>query len=329
MVNVAVFSAHRFETPFLQKAGEGFELDFFEVKLNETTAQLINGHEVASIFVNDDASAPVLKLLAEQGVKMLALRSAGFNHVDLKAAEELGLQVAYVPEYSPHAVAEHTVMLMLALNRKVIRARKRMEELNFSLNGLTGFDFYGKTVGIVGLGKIGKCLARILHGFGCQLLAVDRTEDREMIEKYDVKYTTLEELCKASDVISLHAPLTDDTRYMINARTIDLMKKGVMLINTSRGMLINTKDVIEGLKKRKIAYLGLDVYEEEAGLFFEDHSDEILEDDVIARLMTFPNVLITSHQAFLTNEALQNIADTTFDSINAYQNKEKTPTFLV
>lgn len=329
MTKVAVFSTHKFETPFLQKAGEGFELDFFDVKLNETTAQLINGHEVASIFVNDDASASVLKILAENGVKMLSLRSAGYNHVDLREAEQLGIKVAYVPEYSPHAVAEHTVMLMLALNRKVIRARKRMEELNFSLDGLTGFDFHGKTVGIIGLGKIGKCLARIMHGFGCHLLAVDRVEDQSMAETCGVKYTTLEELCKASDVISLHAPLTDDTRYMIDAHTIGLMKKGVMLINTSRGMLINTKDAIEGLKKRKIAYLGLDVYEEEAGLFFEDHSDEILEDDVIARLMTFPNVLITSHQAFLTHEALQNIADTTFESIKAYQQQYKTPSFLI
>jgi D-lactate dehydrogenase len=253
------------------------------------------------------------------GIKYLALRSAGYNHVDLVKAKELGMKVANVPEYSPYSVAEHTVALILALNRKLIRAHNRVMDLNFSLDGLTGFDLHGKTTGIVGMGKIGKVVSRIMHGFGCHILAYDILPDKKLQQELKIEYTGLDELCVRSDIITLHTPLLESTRYLINAARIEIMKKGVMLINTSRGGLIDTKEVIRALKTGKIGYLGLDVYEEEKGLFFEDHSENILQDDVIARLMTFKNVLITSHQAFLTNEALEGIAATTIENLDALE----------
>lgn len=319
-MKIAVFSTHKFEVPYLEKANtQSHPISQFSTNLNIHTVGLAREHDAVSIFVNDDASAPVLEKLHEYGIKYLALRSAGYNHVDLQKAKELGMKVANVPEYSPYAIAEHTVALMLALNRKIIRANNRIKDLNFSLDGLTGFDMHGKKVGILGMGKIGAIVARILHGFGCEILAFDMKEDPEMAEKYGVQYLDVDAICQRSDIITLHLPLLPQTRYIIDKKAIKKMKKGVMIINTSRGGLLNTKDVIQALKKGKIGYLGLDVYEEESGLFFEDHSEEdILQDDMISRLMTFKNVLITSHQAFLTDTALQNIADTTFYNIDSW-----------
>ena len=319
-MRTAVFSAHKFETDILlEAAANKHQLVLFPPQLSKTTAYLAKGCEAVCIFVNDDASKEVLEELAALGIRYLVLRSAGYNHVDLKAAAALGMKVARVPEYSPHAVAEHTVALMLTLNRKLIKAHNRVRELNFGLDGLIGFDMHNKTAGIVGLGKIGRTVASILHGFGCQLLAYDPFEDKDWAKKYKVTYTKLDDLFQQSDIITLHSPLTPETRYLVNKERIAQMKKGVMLINTSRGGLINTRDAIEGLKSGKIGYLGLDVYEEEKALFFEDHSEEILQDDVIARLMTFPNVLITSHQAFLTDTALHNIVDTTIYNLDCYE----------
>ena len=323
------FSAHKFENEFLVKANaQKHELKFLELSLNAETAYLATGAEAISIFVNDDASATVLEALAAIGVKYLALRSAGYNHVNLEKAKELQLRIARVPAYSPHAVAEHTVALMLALNRKLVRANSRVHELNFSLEGLTGFDMNEKTVGIIGTGKIGGVVARILNGFGCKILAADQYEDDELKGRLGVIYTDWETILKESDIITLHVPLSPVTKYIINEKSINKMKRGVMLINTSRGALVNTKDVIAGLKTGKIGYLGLDVYEEEAGLFFEDHSEDILQDDVISRLLTFKNVLITSHQAFLTDTALRNIADTTILNLDCFAKATTCPNEL-
>lgn len=314
-----VYSAQDFEKePILAANNNKHDIRFADVSLNEDTAGLTSGVEAVVIFVNDDASAKVIAKLASFGVKNIALRSAGYNNVDIICAKELGIRVARVPAYSPFAVAEHAVALMLALNRKLIRANNRVHELNFSLNGLTGFDMNGKTAGIAGTGKIGQCMARILHGFGCRILAYDRYEDHSLKETYAVKYTTREQLFAESDIISLHLPLLPETKYFVNAESIKQMKTGVMLINTSRGALIQTKDVIQGLKSGKIGYLGLDVYEEEAKLFFYDHSEDILQDDVISRLLTFKNVLVTSHQGFLTDTALKNIADSTVYNLDCF-----------
>ena len=319
-MKVAIYSTHKFEKDYLVKANNGkHELLFLEVQLSLVTTGMAEGFEAVSIFVNDDASQNVLEKLRKSGVKFLALRSAGFNNVDLKAAANLGMRVSRVPEYSPYAVAEHTVALMLALNRKLIQAHNRIWELNFSLDGLTGFDMHNKTAGIIGLGKIGRLVAQILHGFGCKLLAYDTVVDKDWASRYNVSYTDIDSLCRQSDIISLHVPLTDKTKYIINKERIDTMKKGLMLINTGRGGLINTRDVVQGLKVGQIGYLGLDVYEEEKGLFFEDHSEDILQDDVIARLMSFQNVLITSHQGFLTDTALQNIAETTMHNLGCFE----------
>jgi D-lactate dehydrogenase len=319
-MKIAFYSTHKFEKEiFQQEAGDKHQLVWLEAQLSDSTAMLAQGCEAVCIFVNDDASENVLRKLHQTGVKFLVLRSAGFNHVNLDTAKELGMAVARVPEYSPYAVAEHTVALMLALNRKLIKANNRVREGNFSLDGLMGFDLHGKTAGIVGMGKIGKVVATILKGFGCKLLAYDPSPDNNWNAAHDVESVSIEELCQHSDIITLHAPLTEETKYIINAERIGTMKKGVMLINTSRGGLVNTKDVIRGLKCGQIGYLGLDVYEEEKGLFFEDHSAEILQDDVIARLITFPNVLITSHQAFMTDTALHNIASTTIQNLDCFE----------
>jgi D-lactate dehydrogenase len=318
-MKVAVFSTYKFEKDHLKEAtANKHELVFIEPKLSMDTVVLAKGCEAVSIFVNDDASKEVLEKLADSGIRYLALRSAGFNHVDLNAAKALGLQVARVPEYSPYAVAEHTVALMLALNRKLIKAHNRVREGNFLLDGLTGFDMHEKTVGIIGTGKIGKVVANIMVGFGCKVLAHDLYPDQEWGEQRGVHYTDIDTLCRESDIITLHSPLTEENKYLINSDRINTMKKGVMLINTSRGGLLHTKNVIKGLKTGQIGYLGLDVYEEEKELFFEDHSEDILLDDTIARLMTFPNVLITSHQAFLTDTALNNIAETTVANLDDF-----------
>lgn len=319
-MKVAVYSLHKFERPFLEKANGGkHEMYFLDMRLSPETVSLGAGAEAICLFVSDDASAPVLETLHRQGTRFIALRSAGFNNVDLEKATWLGIRVARVPAYSPYAVAEHAVALMLALNRKLIRAHNRVMEQNFSLDGLTGFDMNDKIAGIIGTGKIGAVVARILHGFGCRLLAFDQNENEEIKQQYGVEYTDCMSLCRQSDIITLHVPLTDQTKYLINKFCIDCMKPGVMLINTSRGALVRTSDVIAALKSGHIGYFGMDVYEEEEGLFFEDHSEDILQDDTIARLMTFQNVLITSHQAFLTDTALTNIAETTIYNLDCFE----------
>ncbi|WP_178987109.1 2-hydroxyacid dehydrogenase [Winogradskyella schleiferi] len=319
-MKTTVFSTHKFEEPYLVKANDGkHQLKLLESRLTQETAILATGSKAVSLFTGDDASAHILEKFNAFGVKYIALRSAGFNHVNLAKAAELDMKVARVPAYSPYAIAEHTMALILALNRKLIKAHNRVRDQNFSLNGLTGFDLNGKTVGVIGTGKIGSVLVKILHGFGCKLLVQDVIVDENLINSYNVIYTNCETICKQSDIISLHVPLTSSTKHLIDAKHISLMKQGVMLINTSRGGLVDTKAVIEGLKTKKIGYFGIDVYEEEEGLFFEDHSDDILQDDVIARLMTFNNVLITSHQAFLTETALTNIAETTIYNLDCFE----------
>ena len=320
-MKVVFYSLHKFEKPFLEKVNAGsHEMHFLDLRLTAETAPLSAGFEAVSLFVSDDASASVIEILHQLGIRFIVLRSAGFNNIDLARAFRLGIRVARVPAYSPYAVAEHAVALMMALNRKLVRAHYRIMELNFSLDGLTGFDMNGKTAGIIGTGKIGAAVARILHGFGCRLLAFDKYENEEIKQNYQVKYTDCMSLCSQSDIITLHIPLNEQTKYIINKTSIDRMKRSVMLINTSRGALVNTGDTIQALKSGQIGYFGMDVYEEEEGLFFEDHSGEILQDDVIARLMTMQNVLITSHQAFLTETALENISEATIHNLDCFKN---------
>lgn len=298
--------------------GHGFELHFQQTPLRLDTVALAIGFEVVCAFVNDDLSRPVLEHLAAGGTRLIALRSAGYNHVDLAAAHALGLAVVRVPAYSPHAVAEHAVGLVLALCRHLHRAYNRTREGDFSLHGLTGFDLHGRTVGVIGSGQIGEVFARIMAGFGCRILAYDPFPNRA-IESLGGRFVELEDLLTESDIISLHCPLNDATRHLVNARSLERMKRGAMLINTGRGALVDTPALIEALKNGQLGYLGLDVYEEEADIFFADRSDQPLQDDVLARLLTFPNVIITAHQAFLTREALAGIAETTLDNIAAWQ----------
>jgi D-lactate dehydrogenase len=276
------------------------------------------GFPCVCVFINDLLDAQTLQILASGGTKLIATRSAGFNHIYLNAAAALGMTVVRVPAYSPYAVAEHTVGLILTLNRKIHRAYNRVREGNFSLDGLMGFDLHNRTVGIIGTGKIGLIVAQILKGFGCNLLAYDLYPTSEA-ERLGIKYVDLPGLFTSSDIISLHCPLTPQTHHLIDKEALNLMKPGVMLINTSRGALIDTQAVIDALKNRKVGYLGLDVYEQESELFFEDLSDEVIEDDVFQRLLTFPNVLITGHQAFFTEEAIANIADTTLSNITDFE----------
>ncbi len=289
-------------------------LHFQGARLTEDTAALAEGYEVVCAFINDDLSAPVLSRLKAGGTRLIALRSAGYNHVDLAAAKRLGLTVVRVPAYSPHAVAEHAVALILALNRRLHRAYNRTREGDFSLHGLTGFDLHGKTVGVVGTGQIGLAFARIMAGFGCQLLAYDPYPNPE-VEALGARYLDLPELLRESRIISLHCPLTPQTRHLINPQSLASLQPGTMLINTGRGALVDTPALIDALKSGQLGYLGLDVYEEEAQIFFEDRSDLPLQDDVLARLLTFPNVIVTAHQAFLTREALAAIAATTLENI--------------
>ena len=298
--------------------GHGFELHFQQTQLRLDTVALAMGFEVVCPFVNDDLSRPVLEHLAAGGTKLIALRSAGYNHVDLAAAHALGLAVVRVPAYSPHAVAEHGVGLVLALCRHLHRAYNRTREGDFSLHGLTGFDLHGRTVGVIGSGQIGEVFARIMSGFGCHILAYDPYPNHA-IEALGGRFVELDELLARSDIISLHCPLNDATKHLINAQSLARMKRGSMLINTGRGALVDTPALIEALKSGQPGYLGLDVYEEEADIFFADRSDQPLQDDVLARLLTFPNVIITAHQAFLTREALAGIAQTTLSNIAAWQ----------
>ena len=320
-MRIALSDAHKFERePFVEaNRRHGFTLEFLDARLSEETAGLAAGFDVVCPFVNDRMNRNVLERLRKFGIRLLALRSAGFNHVDLCAAEELGLTVVRVPEYSPYAVAEHAVALILALDRKICRANARTREGNFSLDGLVGFDLHGKTVGVVGTGRIGSVFARIMTGFGCRVLGFDRIRNPALETLEGFSYAERPEVLESSDILSLHVPLTPDTRHLIDAGAFAAMKKGAMLVNTGRGALVDAKALIDSLKKNHLGYAGLDVYEEEEGIFFEDLSDRVLEDDVLARLLTFPNVLITSHQAFLTREALTKIAETTLRNVADFE----------
>jgi D-lactate dehydrogenase len=315
-MKVAVFSTKAYDRQFLEAANSNQEhyLAFFEPRLNRDTAILAAGFPAVCVFVHDQADAATLEILASCGTNLLALRCAGFNNVDLKAAADLGITVVRVPAYSPYAVAEHTIGMILSLNRKIHRAYNRVREGNFSLDGLLGFDLHGRTVGIIGTGKIGVIVGQILKGFGCNLLAYDVYRNPEC-EALGAKYVELPQLLANSDIITLHCPLMPETHHLINSKAIEQMKPGMMVINTSRGGLIDAKAATRGLKSGKMGSLGLDVYEQESDLFFEDLSDEIIQDDVFQRLLTFPNVLITGHQAFFTEEAVRNIAETTFANI--------------
>jgi D-lactate dehydrogenase len=317
-MKVAVFSTKPYDRAFLEaaNAGHGHELVFFTPRLTQETVPLAVGYQAVCVFVQDELDQDVLAALAGSGTRLIALRCAGFNNVDLAAAARLGMAVVRVPAYSPHAVAEHAAALVLVLNRKVHRAYARVREGNFALDGLLGFDLNGRTVGIVGTGQIGAVLARIMHGFGCRLLGHD-VRAQPACESLGMRYVSMAELLAESDIVSLHCPLTPQTRRMIDAAAIALMKPGAMLINTSRGGVLDTRAVIEGLKSGRIGSLGLDVYEEEAEIFFEDFSGRVLQDDVLARLLTFPNVVVTGHQAFFTREALEAIAHTTLANITA------------
>jgi D-lactate dehydrogenase len=319
-MRIAVFSTKPYDHRFLDDANrEGrHELAFLEPRLSVETAPLAAGADCVCIFVNDAADKETIGRLSDMGVKLIALRSAGFNHVDLVAAEAAGLTVARVPAYSPHAVAEHTAALILTLNRKIHRAYNRVREGNFSLDGLLGFDLRGKTVGIVGTGLIGAVVAQIMNGFGCRIVAHDPAPNPQCAT-LGVEYVDVAALLAQSDIITLHCPLTPATHHFIDDRALARLKHGAMLINTSRGAVIDTQAVIRGLKDGVIGSLGLDVYEEEADLFFEDLSDRIIPDDVFARLLTFPNVLITGHQAFFTVEAMTAIAETTIANVTAFE----------
>jgi D-lactate dehydrogenase len=316
-MRVAIFSTKPYDRRYFEAANEtlGHELTYFEARLTRSTVPLAQGFPCVCVFVNDEVDAHVLLQLQRGGTELIALRSAGFNHVDLEAAQQLGIKVVRVPAYSPYAVAEHTVALLMALNRKTHRAYSRVREGNFSLDGLLGFDLNGLTAGIIGTGKIGEATSRIFHGFGCRLLGYDIRPNPEC-EALGMRYVTLDELFREADIISIHCPLTPDTYHLINSASISKMKRGVTILNTSRGALINAQAVLVGLKSGQIGYLGLDVYEEEADLFFEDLSNQIIQDDVFARLLTFPNVVITGHQGFFTEQALANIAQTTLQNVH-------------
>lgn len=319
-MKVLVFNTKKYDQEYLDKANEQYshELHFIKPHLERGTAKLAAGYEAVCAFVNDTLDAETLQILGDGGVKLIALRCAGFNNVDLVKAEEYGITVLRVPEYSPHGVAEHALALILALNRKIYRAHNRVRDGNFSLDGLLGFEIHGTTIGVIGTGKIGFLFARIMQGLSAHVIAYDKHQNEDCV-KHGIEYVPLEELYQKSDIISLHVPLLPQTHHIINEAAIKQMKDGVMIINTSRGGLINTVDVIAGLKSGKIGYLGLDVYEEEGDLFFEDLSNFVIQDDVFSRLLTFPNVIVTGHQAFFTQTALQNIAQVTLKNIKDFE----------
>ena len=319
MISVAFYDAKAYDRQSFDKYGKlhDIEFKFLETKLNTDTADLAKGCEVVCVFVNDDVNAEVIDKLHEVGVKLIALRSAGYNNVDVRHAFGK-IHVVHVPAYSPYAVAEHAMALLLTSVRRIHKAYNRTRDFNFSLNGLTGFDFHGKTIGVIGTGRIGRIFIDICRGFGTRVLAYDRFP----AEESGLEYVSLDRLFEESDVISLHCPLTDETRHLINADAIGKMKKGVVIVNTSRGGLIDAEALLEGIKARKIGAACLDVYEEEADIFFEDRSGHILNDDVLSQLISMPNVIVTSHQAFLTEEALNNIAETTVGNILSYFNND-------
>ncbi len=315
-MKVSIFSTKSYDRSFFNAANAHYqhELTFLEARLDCQTALLAKDAIAVCIFVNDEVDKKTIEALAKQNVSLIALRSAGYNHVDVQAAKDLGIKLVRVPAYSPYAVAEHTIGLILTLNRKLHRAYNRVREGNFSLEGLLGFDLHGRTIGIIGTGRIGTVVAQIMTGFGCKVLAYDLYPNPQC-EAMAVQYVDMHELLSQSDIITLHCPLTSKTQHLINQEAIAQMKTHVMLINTSRGALIDTNSVIAALKSSKISALGLDVYEQESELFFEDHSDRILQDDTFARLMTFPNVMITGHQAFFTEDAMRAIAEVTLENI--------------
>ncbi|MCC5946901.1 MAG: 2-hydroxyacid dehydrogenase [Nitriliruptoraceae bacterium] len=324
-MRIAVFSTRPYDRRFLDAEAANhpeLELTFLEARLDATTASLADGHDAVCAFVNDDLSAPVLDALAGSGVRLVTMRCAGFNNVDLEAARRNHITVTRVPAYSPYAVAEHTVALMLAVERRLHRAYNRVREGNFALEGLLGFDLRNKRVGIIGTGKIGQIVARIMRGFGCSLRAYDPFPNDE-VRDYGVRYVDLDTMFAECDVITLHCPLTPETHHLIDEAALNKMKPGVMIVNTSRGALIDTRAAIEALKDGRIGNLALDVYEEEGDLFFEDLSDKVIQDDVFSRLLTFPNVFITAHQAFFTEEALTNIAQTTLGNASVFARDER------
>lgn len=319
-IKIAFFDTKSYDESSFNEVNKrfGFDIKYFKGHLNINNVALTKGMDVVCIFVNAVADAHVIEELVNNGVKLIALRCAGYNNVDLKAAKDR-IKVVRVPAYSPHAVAEHTLALMLTLNRKIHKAYNRTREGNFALNGLMGFDMYGKTAGIIGTGKIAKILIQILCSMGMKVLAYDVYPDIAFAEKYDIEYTSLDNLYKNADIISLHCPLTKETEYIIDDDSIAKMKDGVMIINTGRGKLIHTHALIQGLKRKRIGAAGLDVYEEESEYFFEDRSNRVIDDDVLARLLSFNNVIVTSHQAFFTKEAMENIAETTLQNIRDFE----------
>lgn len=329
-MRIVVYSAKPYEKPFLDTANAGaqHELVYLDARLCPATTDLARGTPVVSIFVGDDATAPVLRSLHAGGTRLLTLRSAGFNHVDVAEADRLGITIARVPAYSPYAVAEHAVGLMLTLNRKFHRAYARVREQNFALDGLMGFDMHGKTAGVIGTGKIGEAVCAILRGFGCRVLAFDAVKN-PACEAIGVEYVTLADLYAASDIVTLHCPLTPATKHLLNAAAFAAMKPGVMIINTSRGAVLDTRSLIAALKSGHVGSVGLDVYEEEGDLFFKDLSAEVIQDDVFVRLLTFPNVLITAHQGFFTREACEAIARTTIDNATGFARGTIHPANLV
>lgn len=320
-MNIALFNSKSYDKDFFEKVKQEYfhKITYIEMPLTAESVGLIQNHDAVCIFVNDKADRATIKKLAHYGIRIIVLRCAGFNNVDLNAAKEFGVRVFRVPSYSPQTVAEHAVALIMTLNRKTHKAYNRVRENNFSLEKLNGFTLYGKTVGVIGTGKIGSVFCSIMKGFGCKVIAYD-IHTSEELERIGVQYTSFETLLQQSDIISLHCPLSTQTKHLIDRKQFESMKRGVMLINTSRGALINTKEAIRALKTGTLGYLGIDVYEQEEHLFFNDLSESIVHDDIIARLMTFPNVLITSHQGFFTNEALEEIARTTLQNCSDYEN---------
>lgn len=321
-IRIAIFSTKKWVVDAFTELNKKFlyELSFFEARLYHKTTALAKDFDAVCVFVNDKVDETVIKQIKALNVKLIALRCAGFNNVDIELADKEGIGVVRVPAYSPYAVAEHSLGLILSLNRKFHKAYSRVRDGNFALDGLLGFDLHKKTIGVIGTGKIGQIFSSIMQGFGCKILAYDKFPNADL-EKSGVTYVDLQELYNKSDIISLHCPLTYETYHMINEYAISAMKRGVMIINTSRGPLIDTNAVIEGLKKGIVGYLGLDVYEEEEELFFEDLSETVIQDDMFVRLQTFPNVLITAHQAFFTTEAVHNIAETTLNNVKEYFEK--------
>jgi len=324
-MKVLVYSAKDFEIPYLVQANKRkHNLTFIKDSLSSRTTRKAVGYDAISVFSADEADFITIEKLKDFGVKYITLRSVGHDNVNLRTAKRLNIRVANVPAYSPYAIAEHAVALLLALNRKLIESNFRVSHYNFNLDNLVGFDLHEKTVGIVGTGKIGTVMSKIMHGFGCKLLGFDLEENKDLINTYNMQYTTLENLCNKADIISLHVPLNTETYQLINEELIYEMKDSVILINTARGSIINTKDVIKGIKKGKIGALGIDVYENEKGIFFKDRSQNVPDDDLLLKLNAMPNVLITGHHAFLTEEALTNIADTTIYNLDCWESGQET-----